>query len=271
MEDLAGRLVLVTGAARGMGKLEALNFAREGSRVVITDVDEKGLAATAEEMKSQGFEVYNYLLDISRRDDCFALAGKVESEVGPLDVLINNAGITECYAVLDLSEASLRRMIDVNYLGNTWMMQAFVPRMLERGRGHVVNICSIAGKVGNPLMGGYCASKHALIGITDSIRMELYGSGVNFTIVNPGYVKTGMFEGAKLPIITGWQKPQKIADAVVKAVKKNQAEVCVPRFAVRLTAFMRGLALPKVVDFTFHTLRQERSMLTWRKDTSRPF
>lgn len=271
MEDLAGKVVLVTGAARGMGKLEAYSFAREGCRVVITDIDADGLTSTTEEMRSRGHDAYSYVLDISRREACLEVAEKVESEVGPVDVLVNNAGITECYAVLDLTEASLRRMMDVNYFGNTWMMQAFVPRMLKRGRGHVVNICSIAGKVGNPLMGGYCASKHALIGITDSIRMELYGSGVHFSIVNPGYVRTGMFEGAKLPIITGWQDPQKIADAVVKAVKKNQAEVCVPRFAVRVTAFLRGLALPKFIDFSFHTLGQHKSMLNWKKDSSRPF
>jgi all-trans-retinol dehydrogenase (NAD+) len=271
MEGLKGKVVLVTGAARGMGKLEALNFAREGCRMIITDVDEAELAKTVEEMRSQGFEACHYVHDISRRDACFELAEKVESEVGPVDVLINNAGITENLAVLDLSEASLRRMMDVNYFGNTWMMQAFVPRASMRGRGHVVNICSVAGKVGNPLMGGYCATKHALVGITDTIRMELYGRGVRFTIVNPGYVKTGMFEGAKLPFITAWQTPQKVADAVLRAVQKNQAEVCVPAFDVRLIAFLRGLALPKLVDFMFHVLRQEKSMTTWKKDASRPF
>jgi len=271
MEDLAGKVVLVTGAARGMGKLEAMGFAREGCRVVITDVDEEELLKTAEEMKKGGFEVYPYKHDISDREACLALAEKVESEVGPVDVLVNNAGITECYPVLELSEASLRRMMDVNYFGSTWMMQAFVPRMLKRKRGHVVNICSIAGKVGNARMGGYCASKHALIGITDAIRQELYRSGVNFTIVNPGYVKTGMFEGGKVPIITSWQDPQKIADAVLRAVKKNQAEVAVPRFVVRVTALARGLMLPKMVDFVFHVLGQEKTMAEWKKDPNRPF
>ncbi len=271
MEDLAGKVALVTGAARGMGKLEALNFAREGCRMIITDVDAEGMAATAGEMRSQGFEVCTYVLDISDRQACFDLAEKVESEVGPVDILINNAGITECYAVLDLTEESLRRMMDVNYLGTTWMMQAFVPRMLARGRGYVVNICSVAGKIGNPFMGGYCASKHALIGITDTIRMENYGRGVRFIIVNPGYVKTGMFEGAKLPFITGWQNPQKVADAVVRAVKKDQAEVCVPAAAVRFAALLRGLALPKLVDLMYHVLGQEKSLAGWKKDSSRPF
>lgn len=270
MEDLADKVVLVTGAARGMGKVHALNFANEGSRLIITDVDAAVLAETAEEMKSRGIEVYHYRLDISKREACFELADKVESEVGPVDVLINNAGITENYAVLDLSETSLRRMMDVNYFGNTWMMQAFVPRMIKRGKGHVVNICSVAGKVGNPLMGGYSATKHALIGITDTLRMELHGKGIDFTIVNPGYVKTGMFEGAKLPFVTAWQTPEKVADAVLRAVKKKQVEVNVPALAVWGMGFARGLNA-RSVDFLFRMFRQEKSLATWKKDTSRPF
>ena len=271
MEDLAGKVVLVTGAARGMGKLEAMGFAREGCRLVITDVDGKELERTAEEMRSQGYEVHPFVHDISDREACFSLAERVEKEVGPVDVLINNAGITDCRAVLEYPESSLRRMMDVNYFGSVWMMQAFVPRMLQRKRGHVVNICSVAGKVGNALMGGYCATKHALIGITDAIRQELYRSGVDFTIINPGYVRTGMFEGGKVPFITRWQDPQKVADAVIRAVKKNHAEVAVPRFAVRTTALARGLMLPKLVDLVFHLLGQEKTMAGWRKDPNRPF
>lgn len=271
MKDLAGKVVMVTGAARGMGRLEAEDFAREGCRVVIIDVDGKELQKAAEEMRSQGYEVYPYVHDISDREACFSLAEKVEKEVGPVAVLVNNAGITDCRAVLDLPESSLRRMMEVNYFGSVWMMQAFVPRMLQKKRGQVVNICSVAGKLGNALLGGYCATKHALIGITDSIRQELYRSGVNFTIINPGYVRTGMFEGGRVPFITRWQDPQKVAAAVVKAVKKNQAEVAVPRFAVRMTALARGLMLPKAIDLVFHLLGQEKSMAGWKKDPSRPF
>lgn len=271
MQDLKGRVVLVTGAGRGMGKLHAGNFAREGSTVVVTDVDEAALEETAQEISSGGYRVHAFKLDVSDRDECFKLEERVKSEVGPVDVLINNAGITECYAVLDLSESSVRRMTEVNYMGYVWMMQAFVPEMVNRGSGHVVNICSVAGKVGTGNMGGYCATKFANIGITDAIRMELRGSGVQFTIVNPGYVATGMFEGAKVPIITNWQDPQKVADAVVDAVKKNKAEICVPRANVRLVAFMRGLCMPKMIDFIFHILGADRSMDTWRKDEKRPF
>ena len=270
MEDLRGKLVLITGAARGMGKAHALNFAREGSRLIVTDVDTEELEKTAEELRSRGCETHTYFLDVSDRQACLDLAEKAESEVGPLDVLVNNAGIVENYAVLDLSEKSLRRMMEVNYFGQVWMMHAFVPRMIKRGRGHVVNICSVAGKVGNPLMGGYCATKHATIGITDTIRQEVHGTGVNFTIVNPGYVKTGMFEGAKLPFITSWQTPEQVSDAMMNGIKKNKLEVNVPALAVWGMGFARGM-YAGIVDVLFRLFKQEKSMASWKKDESRPF
>ncbi len=270
MEDLKGKLVLLTGAARGMGKVHAMNFAREGCRVIITDVDSTELERTAGELESKGCEVFHYLLDVSNREACFELAEKVESEVGPLDILVNNAGIVENYAVLELSERSLRRMMEVNYFGQIWMMHAFVPRMVKRGRGHVVNVCSVAGKVGNPLMGGYCASKHAAIAITDTIRQEVHGTGVNFTIVNPAYVKTGMFEGAKLPFITSWLTSEQVSDALMQGLKKNKVEVNVPLVAVWGMGFARGLHAG-IIDLLFRLFKQEKSMAGWKKDESRPF
>jgi NAD(P)-dependent dehydrogenase (short-subunit alcohol dehydrogenase family) len=271
MKDLRGKVVLITGAARGMGKLHAANFAREGSVVVLTDVDEAELDKTVEGLKSQGYQAHAYKLDVSDRDACFALAEKVKSEVGPIDVLVNNAGITECVPVLDQSESALRRMTDVNYLSQVWMMQAVVPDMVRRRSGHVVNVASIAGKVGTAMMGGYCATKHAVIGITDAIRQELRGSGVQFTLIEPGYVSTGMFEGGNIPFITSWQDPQKVSDALISGVKKNKGEVCVPWFNVRQVAFARGLCVPRFVDAVFHIFGVDKSMDDWRKDECRPF
>lgn len=186
MEDLRGKVVMVTGAARGMWKCTAMNFAREGSRVIITDLDEKELEKTASEMRDAGYDVHPYVQDVSDRAACFKLVERVESEIGPIDVLVNNAAIALNESVLETSEEHFRRITDVNYFGQIWMMQAVVPGMLRRESGHVVNMCSIAGKVAVPLMAAYCATKHTLIAVTDSIRMELRGSGVNFTIVNPG-------------------------------------------------------------------------------------
>ena len=271
MEELRGKVVLVTGAARGMGKLHAMNFARAGSRVVIADVDEGGLMNAAEEMKAQGMEVYPFTIDISDRAACFALAEKVKAEVGTVDVLVNNAAIVKCEFVLDMSEQDLRRMVDVNYLGQVWMMQAFVPDMVERRSGNVVNICSSAGKLAVARMGGYSATKFAMIGVTDAMRPELHKSGVKMTIVNPGYVDTGMFDGASTTTWTSWQDPQRVADVVLEAVRKNQLEVCIPRLAVRVAAFLRGLCIPRFTDWFYHKIGGNRSFAKWKKDPDRPF
>jgi short-subunit dehydrogenase len=271
MKDLKNKVVLITGAARGMGRLHANNFAREGSRVVITDIDEAELKKASAEMEGSGYTVHPYILDISNHDACFEVVRKVESEVGPIDVLVNNAGIAINENVMDTSESTFRRITDVNYLGSVWMMHAVVPGMLKRGSGHVVNVCSIVAKVVPVKLGAYSATKCALIGITDAIRQELKGTGVRFTIVNPGYIATGMFEGAKVPLITGWQDPQNVADALINAVKKNREEIFVPRFMTRQAAFLRGLGIPRLVDFPFKILGASKSFETMKKDRGRPF
>ena len=271
MKDLRGKVVLITGAARGMGRCNAFNFAREGSRVVITDVDEVELSNTAGELNDKGYEAYPYVLDVADHDACFGLVEKVEREVGTIDVLINNAGIVECEDFLDVSEYSIRRTTEVNYLGQAWMMSAVLPGMVERGLGHVVNMASMGGKVASAKMGPYCASKHAVIGLTDSIRQELRGSGVHFTIVEPGFVDTGMVRGVKVPFITRWISPEKVSDAILEAVKRNRGEIGVPAFLVRFSAFMRGLCLPGLVDFLMRVLGAEKAFEPWVKDESRPF
>ncbi len=170
-----------------------------------------------------------------------------------------------------MRESSARRMMEVNYFGTLWMMQAFMPGMVRRGSGHVVNISSTAGKVGVANLGGYCASKFAVIGLTDAARAEAAGTGVRFTIINPGYIRTGMFAGSKPSFITRWLEPQAVADALVRALKRGDAEVCVPPFPVRMAAFARGLCMPRLTDPAFRLLKLHSSFGSLRKDQDRPF
>jgi NAD(P)-dependent dehydrogenase (short-subunit alcohol dehydrogenase family) len=271
MKDLKGKVVLITGAARGMGKQHALAFAREGCRVVLADVDEAELVKTSALLQRDGYDVHSHTHDISNREACFKLAGQISDEIGPVDVLVNNAAVATNGMVLDTSESAYRRITDVNYLGHVWMIQAFVPEMVKRGSGHVVNICSLGGKVAAPNLGPYCATKFALIGITDSLRQELKGSGVLCTIVNPGYVATGMFEGSKAPRLIRWLDPQKVTEALLEGVKKEKAEVCVPRFIGWLTGYYRGLGMPRFVDAIFSFSGADRSFGSMEKDRGRPF
>lgn len=261
---MKGKVALVTGAAMGMGLLEALNLAREGCRVALADVNETALSEAIEIFKARGYEARSYVLDVSDREACFRTAREVERDIGSIDILVNNAGVVECGDFLRMSEKSLRWMFDVNLFGQMWMMQAVVPDMARRKTGCVVNICSSAGKVGVARMAGYCATKFAGIGLTDSVRAELRGSGVRFVIVNPGFVQTGMFEGARIPFLTRWIQPQEVADAVLDAVKNNRGEVFIPRLTVRMAALARGLGLPRLSDFIVTALGGNRSMKEWR-------
>ncbi|HEY5532748.1 MAG TPA: SDR family NAD(P)-dependent oxidoreductase [Candidatus Anoxymicrobiaceae bacterium] len=264
MVELKGKVALVTGAAMGMGKLEALNFAGEGCRVAIADVNKERLAETLEEFNQKGYEAYSYILDVTDREACLRVAEEVKNDIGPIDILVNNAGVVECGDFLQMSEKSLRWMFDVNVFGQAWMMQAVLPDMVRRGKGYVVNVCSSAGKVGVARMAGYCSTKFAGIGLTDTVRAELRGSGVTFIIVNPGFVQTGMFEGAKIPFFTRWIQPQEVADAMLKAIKKNNWEVFIPNFAVRMAALSRGLGLPKISDWALTVMGGNKSMTEWR-------
>lgn len=271
MKDLKGKIVLITGAAMGMGRIHALNFAAEGSKVIITDINEKELAKTEQELKDKGAEAYAYKLDVSKRADCFALADRIEKEIGTVDVLVNNAGIFKGSPVMEYSEEDMVRIVSVNQLGDVWMMQAFIPGMLKKKAGHVVNICSVAGKIGVSYMGPYGGTKAANIIVTDSIRRELSGSGVKFTIVNPYFVKTGMFEGGRPLLFSRWLTSEKVSQAMIRGVKKNRAEVAVPPLIVMSVALMRNVGFLRIMDFVLKLLGEHHMMGHWKEDKNRTY
>lgn len=261
----------MTGAARGMGRKYVETFAREGCRVVMTDVDADQLAEAAAEISGPGLEIHQYVHDITDSDACFALALKVRDEVGNVDILVNNAGVVVGGDFTSLTEREIRRMTEVNYFGQVWMMQAFLPDMLNAKKGRIVNISSTAGKMGVSKLGAYCATKFALQGLTDGLRDEYKKSGVAFTIVNPGYVKTGMFEGSRVPIITRWYEPQEVVDAVLRGIKHNYAEVCMPNLVIKMASIARGLCIPRVTDGIMRLFGEHKSFENLKGDTGRPF
>ncbi len=271
MKDLNGKVVLITGAARGMGKIHAFTFAREGCRVVLTDVDPVELEKAAAELRESGFEAHAYEHDVSDYDRCVALADRVEREVGPVDVLINNAGIVYPETILAMDAGMIRRITEVNYLGTVWMTKAFAPSMVRRKTGHVVNIGSQAAKMGMVNLGAYCGTKFGIVGFTDSIRQELKKDGVRFSIINPGFVSTGMFEGARIPFLTRWLAPQDVSNAMLRAVRKNKAEVFLPFPESWLVGLGRGMGLPRVADLTLIVMGARYSTSKMLKDRGRPF
>lgn len=245
-KDLKGKLVLITGGARGIGRATAVEFLRLGARVVVADIDLPAAEQTARELGSQG-EIRAYRLDVTQRADWDQLIDRAEREVGAIEVLVNNAGIMSLGKFLELDENNDRRQIEINIMGVLHGMRAVLPRMQQRGRGHIVNVASLAGRVGIPHATTYTATKFAVIGATESVRNELRGSGIDFTYVMPYLVNTELAAGTrglKWPPIV---EPEEVAEALVSAVRKNRLEVYVPRIS-RLTAMLPAIMPRSVVD-----------------------
>jgi NAD(P)-dependent dehydrogenase (short-subunit alcohol dehydrogenase family) len=225
-KSVSGRVVAITGGARGIGKATAQALVREGARVAIGDLDVDLARTTAEQL---GGGVRAYELDVTSRPSFASFLDAVESDLGPLDVLVNNAGIMPITPFLEESDSSAVRQIDINVHGTIFGMKEALPRMQRRRSGHVVNLASVAGKGGFPHLATYCATKHAVVGLTEAVRGELQGSGIEFTIVMPAMVNTELTAGVKAGRGIEKAEPEDVAGAIVEALGLPRFEVYVPR------------------------------------------
>jgi len=193
-------------------------------------------------------------------------ADQVLSDCGQVDILVNNAGIVHADAFFDTDDARLSATIDVNLKSMIWTMKAFLPGMIERDEGHVVNIASAAGFMGMPRLPAYCASKSGVIGLTESVRGEIRETGVygvRFSLVCPSFVDTGMFEGATPPALTRMLRPERIVDIAYEAVKQNRFMIAEP-FMVKLTPPLKSLLPQRVFDFLADRFGINRSMKSFK-------
>lgn len=223
---IAGKVVAITGAARGIGKATAQALVTRGARVAIGDLDPAMTEQAAEEI---GHGTVGLPLNVTDRESFAAFLEEAERQLGPVDVLVNNAGIMPMVRFLEETPESIERQFAVNVMGVINGMQLVMPGMLKRGRGHVVNVSSSAGKFGAPGLANYCGTKHAVVGITDSVRTETLDSGIDFSLVMPAIVETELSTG--MPKIRGVknQTPQDIADGIVEAIETGRYEVWCPR------------------------------------------
>ena len=225
MTDVRDRVALVTGGASGIGRLLALELARRGAVPVVWDVDEERLAATVDELGRRSSErARGYTCDVRDPDAVRSTAERVRREVGDPMILVNNAGVVSGARLLELPDEAIRRTFDVNALALFWVTKAFLPAMVDAGRGHVVTMASAAGLVGVARQTDYSASKHAAVGFDESLRAELrrIAPRIRTTVVCPYYVDTGMFDGVRtrvpflLPILQQDDVALRIADAITK-------------------------------------------------------
>jgi short-subunit dehydrogenase len=241
--SLAGQVVAITGGARGIGRATASALIAQGARVAIGDIDSALVERTAEEL---GAGTVGLPLDVTSRSSFETFLRDVETRLGPLDVLINNAGIMPIGPFARESDATAKRMIDINLHGVIYGSKLALERFVPRRRGHIVQIASMAGKAGIAHGATYCATKHAVVGLSESLRAELRGSGVDISVVMPVVVNTEL--GSGLPETRGVkpQEPEDVAAAIVEALQTGRFEVFCPKSAaglVRLNALMPRRAM----------------------------
>jgi len=234
---VAHRVVAVTGGARGIGRATATALARAGARVAIGDLDADLAARAAAEL---GGDAVGMGLDVGDPASFAAFLAEAERRLGPLDVLVNNAGIMHVGPFLEESDDWSRRQFDVNVFGVIHGMRAALPGMLARRSGHVVNVASAASKIGVRNEAVYCATKHAVAGLSEAVRQELRGSGVELSIVMPGLVRTELAAGTTDARGTTVLAPEDVAAAIVAALERPRFGVWVPR---RFGALHRLLAV----------------------------
>jgi all-trans-retinol dehydrogenase (NAD+) len=233
MSEIAGRHVLVTGGASGIGRLMAKKLAALGGRVSIWDIQRENLDKVVAELNAGGRDTARgFFCDVSKRENVYRAAEETKAASGPVDILINNAGVVSGKPLLQIPDEKIEATFAVNVLALFWTVKAFLPRMIENNRGHVVTIASASGLVGVPKLSDYAASKWAAVGFDESLRGELRKAapGVMTTVACPFYIDTGMFHGVKsrfsflLPIL----KEDKVAERVVSAIQRNKRRLMMP-------------------------------------------
>jgi NAD(P)-dependent dehydrogenase (short-subunit alcohol dehydrogenase family) len=235
--SLAGQVVAITGGARGIGRATAEALIAQGAKVAIGDIEGDLAERTAAEL---GGWTVGLPLDVTDRASFTAFLDQVENRLGPLDVLINNAGIMPIGPFVEETDAAARRMVDINLHGVIFGSKLALERFLPRRRGHLVNIASVAGKAGVAGSATDCATKHAVVGLTESLRQELRGTGIELSVVMPIGVNTELYSG--LAATRGYKTPEPsdVAAAIVDALQRRRYEVWVPR---SIAAIVRGGAV----------------------------
>lgn len=190
MQDLKGKTALVTGAASGLGRELALALGREGALVLLVGIDASGLEESAAMLQRMGAEARRYLADVSDRGDVEAMAARVRVEFGAPDVLINNAGVFAWADFIDTTPEDWDWNMGVNLWGPVNVTRAFLPDMIERGSGHIVNVASLGGLVTMPTLSAYPTTKFGLVGLTETLQLELVPRGIAVTLVCPGNLRT---------------------------------------------------------------------------------
>ncbi|XP_050424637.1 estradiol 17-beta-dehydrogenase 11-like [Adelges cooleyi] len=261
-KSLVDEIILITGAGHGIGRELAILFAEQKAIIVCWDLDEKGNEQTKDMLKLRGHKrVYTYKVDVSNRQEVIDAAALVKKQVGDVSVLVNNAGIMPCRPLFLQSHETIEKIFNVNVLAHFWALEAFLPSMIEKNHGHVIALSSMCGVIGLPNVVPYCASKFAVRGLMDALYEELRvgdtknnKSDIKFTTVYPIMVNTGLVKKPRnrFPFLLDMQKPEKVANIIVKSMRRNYKEVSIPWLLLpldRISRLLPGKFIQNVKDF----------------------
>ena len=256
MSKFNDKRVLITGGASGIGRLMgAMALDRGASTLVIWDINQQSIDDTIAELTAKG-KVVGYRVDVSDEQSVIDAAKAVKEQVGQIDILINCAGIiTSNRTFENYTTAEIHSTMNINTIAPMVVALQFLPDMIARNSGHICNISSAGGLISNPKMSVYAASKWAVIGWSDSVRIELeqMGSRVKVTTIAPYYIKTGMFNGVKSPIVP-LMKPEYAARQIIRAIEKDSLVKVVTKLIpvpYHFVRFMQGILPIRLFDWVF--------------------
>uniref|UniRef100_A0A2H6N2N5 Estradiol 17-beta-dehydrogenase 11 n=1 Tax=Micrurus carvalhoi TaxID=3147026 RepID=A0A2H6N2N5_9SAUR len=264
-KSVAGEIVLITGAACGIGRLIAFEFAKQRSRLVLWDINKSGIEQTAEDCRKLGVEAYPYVVDCSLKEEIYSAAEKVKQDVGDVTILVNNAGVAVTAHLLSTQDKQIQKIYDINILAHFWTIKAFLPAMMKNNHGHVVSIVSVGGFVSVPFLVPYCSSKFAALGLHKGFTKELSAlgkDGIKTTCLCPYFVSTGLIENPQSRIIPVL-KPEAVAKRLMDGILCNQKEIAMPSLVTMFCLMQiilpeRALvALDKILSIKFDVKKRE--------------
>lgn len=264
MRTIRDKTALVTGAASGIGRAIALRLAKEGCHVELVDVDRHGLEAVVEQAKALGVRAAGSYCDVSRVDQIQATVRRLESRPAPIDLLVNNAGITYYGQTAEMTASHCDRLLAINLQAPIHFTRELLPMLLERPEAHVLNVASFLGLIGTRRLSVYTASKFGLVGFSESLRAEYGRHGLGVTALCPGFVDTNLFstapvgkdqQQAKQPPRWMLTTPERIAEVGIRAIYRNKA-IVVPQHYAKLAYYGKRF-FPGLLDWANHLSRKK--------------
>ncbi|XP_055709796.1 epidermal retinol dehydrogenase 2-like isoform X2 [Phlebotomus papatasi] len=245
LKDLSGEVVLVTGAGHGIGRELALQYTDLGCEVVCLDINETNNAETAEMANAlKRGRAYTFTCDVTDRDQVLEVANRIRLQVGHVSVIVNNAGIMPSRPLWEQKHQEIRKVFDVNVMAHFWIFEAFLPQMIEKNRGHLVSISSVAGLIGAANLVPYCASKFAVRGMMEALFEELRENKIpiKLTVAYPYMVDTGLCKSPKMrfPSAMALLTPKAAATSIIEAHRQGLVEATIPRYIGYLNRFFRN-------------------------------